>query len=68
MENLKRVEEIVTPKKGNKKVKEKVELKTEWDNKSKAYNSIFDYLEKKGLKENDLIDFSKLLIAYTSLI
>lgn len=39
-----------------------------WELEAKAYNSIFNYLKKQGLKEKELIKFSKLLRAYTKLI
>lgn len=39
-----------------------------WEEESKAYNSIFNYLKKKGFSEKEMIKFSKLLIAYTKLI
>lgn len=44
------------------------ELKMLWENKSKAYNSMFDYLKKVGLKEKDLNKFSRLLREYLQLI
>jgi glutamyl/glutaminyl-tRNA synthetase len=38
-----------------------------WEEEAKAYNNIFDYLEKHGLEENELIYFSKLLDEYNKM-
>jgi hypothetical protein len=43
-------------------------IKKLWEDKSRRYNSIFNYLENKGLKEKELIEFSRLLLAYIELV
>jgi hypothetical protein len=40
------------------------ELQTTWDEKTEAYNSIFEFLESKGLAENDLTQFMQLFQEY----
>ena len=44
------------------------DLKLIWENKAHAFNAIFEYLKKKGLKEKELIRFSVLLRDYLQLI
>ena len=44
------------------------ELKILWENKSNAYNSMLNHLKKKGLKEKELVIFTKLLNRYLQFI
>lgn len=44
------------------------ELKVLWENKACAFNSIFDYLKKRGLKERELDKFAGLLSDYIQFI
>ena len=44
------------------------ELKILWENRSKVYNSMFNQLKKKGLKEKELVTFKKLLNKYLQFI
>jgi hypothetical protein len=40
---------------------DKSNIEKAWDLKVEAHNNIFDFLEIKGLKEGDLLEFKELL-------
>ena len=42
-----------------------VDLGEKWDLKAEAHNNMINYLESKGLKENELLEFLELLREYS---
>lgn len=41
-------------------------LEKAWDLKKDAHNNIFNYLETKGLKETEMLQFTELLKEYSN--
>ncbi|MCB2291851.1 hypothetical protein LGK97_19285 [Clostridium sp. CS001] len=42
-----------------------IDVEKMWDLKTEAHNSMVNYLESKGLDDNELLEFVKLLSEYS---
>ncbi len=42
-----------------------IDLEEIWDLKTEAHNNIFNYLESKGLEQEELLEFMELLNKYS---